>query len=220
MNPKILNMATKKEPATGLRKLLEDQLADIYFAEKQLVKALPKMVKAATNEELRAAFDGHLEETRGQVARLEQAFEAMELPAKGKTCPAILGILQECTELMEEYAHDEALDAALVDGGKKVEHYEIATYTSLCAWAEQLGLDDVAGLLRENLEEEQAADEKLTGIGEEVMNEAAGTEEPVGAENGNSGTARVKGTAKGKDMGSKGTSNGSTRKPASNNGKR
>jgi ferritin-like metal-binding protein YciE len=213
-------MATKKEPTSGLRKLLEDQLADIYYAEKQLVKALPKMVKAATNEELRAAFDGHLEETKGQVERLEQVFELLELPAKAKTCPAILGILQECNELMEEYADDEALDAALVDGAKKVEHYEIATYTSLCAWAEQLGLEDVAGLLKENLEEEQAADEKLTGIGEEVMSEAAGSEEPVGADEGDRGSSRVKGSAKGKDMSAKSASNGAARKSSASNGKR
>ncbi len=170
-------MATKKEPTSGLRKLLEDQLADIYYAEKQLVKALPRMEKAAANQELRAAFKGHLEETKGQVERLEQVFELLELPAKAKTCPAILGILQECNELMEEYADDEALDAALMDGAKKVEHYEIATYTSLCAWAEQLGLDDAAGLLKENLEEEQAADEKLNSLSDEVLNEAAGSGE-------------------------------------------
>lgn len=213
-------MATKKEPTSGLRKLLEDQLADIYYAEKQLVKALPKMVKAATNEELRAAFAGHLEETKGQVERLEQVFELLELPAKAKTCPAMLGILQECNELMEEYADDEALDAALVDGGKKVEHYEIATYTSLCAWAEQLGLDDEAGLLKENLEEEQAADEKLTSIGGEVMSEAAGTEEAVGADEGDNGSSRAKGSAKGKDMPSKSASNGTARKSSASNGKR
>lgn len=212
-------MATKKETTSGLRKLLEDQLADIYFAEKQLVKALPKMVKAASNDELRAAFEGHLEETRGQVERLEEVFGALDIPAKGKTCPAILGILQECTELMEEYADDEALDAALVDGGKKVEHYEIATYTSLCAWAEQLGLEEVAGLLRENLEEEQAADETLTGIGEEVIGDMSGTEdeedeeELVGSEKDERATSKTKNTAKT-------SANGSGKKSAPTNGKR
>jgi ferritin-like metal-binding protein YciE len=213
-------MATKKEPTTGLRKLLEDQIADIYFAEKQLVKALPKMVKAATNDELRAAFEGHLEETRGQVQRLEQVFEALGLPAKAKTCPAILGILQECTELMQEYADDEALDAALVDGGKKVEHYEIATYTSLCAWAEQLGLDDVAGMLRENLEEEQAADEKLTSLGEDVMNEAAGTGEVVEADKDDRASNRTKGSAKATRTGTPSGTNGSMKQPASSGRKR
>jgi len=202
-------MATKNEPTSGLRKLLEDQLADIYYAEKQLVKALPKMVKAATNEELRAAFDGHLEETKGQVARLEQVFEAMDMPAKAKTCPAILGILQECNELMEEYADDEALDAALVDGAKKVEHYEIATYTSLCAWAERLGLDDVAGMLKENLEEEQAADEKLTSLTEEVLSETGANdeeeEEMVDADKGD----RSPNTSR---KGTKGSANGIAKK--------
>ncbi len=216
-------MATKKEQTTGLRKLLEDQLADIYFAEKQLVKALPKMVKTANHPELRAAFEGHLKETQGQVERLEQVFEVLDLPAKPKTCPAILGILQECKELMEEFADDDALDAALVDGGRKVEHYEIATYSSLCAWADQLGLDDAAGLLRENLEEEQAADEKLIGIGEEVMAAAAGSDEEEGelveADNDDRAPAKQR-SGKSMPAAVKRAANGSARKSIGSGAKR
>jgi ferritin-like metal-binding protein YciE len=163
-------MKTRKQGTTGLRKLLEDQLADMYYAEKQLVKTLPKMAKAATNKSLTKAFETHLKETEGQVARLEQVFAQMELPVKGKTCPAILGILQEGSELMEEFAGDEALDAALVAAAQKVEHYEIATYGSMCAWAEQLGLPKVAGLLNETLDEEHGADAKLTKLADEELN--------------------------------------------------
>jgi len=207
-------MATKKEPATGLRKLLEDQLADIYFAEKQLVKALPKMAKNATNAELRAAFEGHLQETHGQIERLEQVFEGMGLPPKGKTCPAILGLLQECTELMDEFGDDEALDAALIAGARKVEHYEIATYSSLSAWAEQLGLDDAAGLLQETLEEEQGADEKLTEIGEEVMSAAVVTddeeeEELVEVQEDSRPASKSKSSSNGSRTGAKSSANGS-----------
>ena len=215
----IPNMATKKEPTTGLRKLMEDQLADIYFAEKQLVKALPKMAKNAGNADLRAAFEGHLQETHGQIERLEQVFGSMGLPAKGKTCPAILGLLQECTELMDEFGDDEALDAALVAGARKVEHYEIATYGSLSAWAEQLGLDDAAGLLQETLEEEQGADEKLTGIGEEVMGAAVVTddeeeEELAEVEEDSLAVGKSKPPSNGSRIGAKSTANGNAKKKA------
>lgn len=217
-------MATKNEPTTGLRKLLEDQLADIYFAEKQLVKALPKMAKNATNADLRAAFEGHLQETHGQIERLEQVFAELDLPAKGKTCPAILGLLQECTELMDEFGDDEALDAALIAGARKVEHYEIATYSSLCAWAEQLGLEDAVGLLKETLEEEQGADEKLTGIGEEVMSVAAGSgeeeEELVDAEEDSRPASSSKSSSNGSRAGAKSSANGSTKKTTSTRSKR
>ncbi len=163
------NMKTKAGDSRGIRRLLEDQLADTYYAEKQLLKALPKMAKAATNDELRSAFTAHFEETKGQLERLEQVFELMDLPAKGKTCPAILGIVQECTELMEEFADDEALDAALVAGGRKAEHYEIATYSNLIACAEHLGLNEVVGLLQETLDQEKGADDTLSELGGNVM---------------------------------------------------
>lgn len=166
-----------KNESKGLRKLLEDQLADLYYAEKQVMKALPKMAKAASNDELRAAFEEHLEETEGQVERLEQMFKAIGKTAKGKKCEAIEGILDEGKEIMEEYKGEPALDAGLVAAAQKVEHYEITSYGSLKAWAEQLGLDDVVQLVEETLEEEKGADETLTGLAEEVLNAAAEEEE-------------------------------------------
>ncbi len=169
-------MAAKKEESTGLRKLLEHQLADLYYVEKQLVKALPKMAKKAGNEELRTAFEEHLEETQNQVGRLEEIFGHLELPAKAKQCPAIDGILEEGKEIMEEFADDAALDAGLVSAAQKVEHYEITSYGSMKAWAEQLGLEEVVALIDETLEEEKGADEKLTGIAEAVVNIEAETE--------------------------------------------
>lgn len=157
-------MTTKKAASTGLRKLMEDQLADIYYAEKQVLKALPKMAKNAISQELKTAFAEHAAETETQIERLEQVFEAMDMPAKGKKCPAIDGILEEGKEIMDEFADDVALDAGLVGAAQKVEHYEIASYGSMVAWAEELGLEDVVALLNETLEEEKAADMKLTDI--------------------------------------------------------
>ncbi len=166
-----------KQESTGLMKLLEDQMADLYYVEKQLVKTLPKMAKMATNEELSGCFEDHLEETQGQVQRLEQMFEALGKPAKAKKCPAIDGILEEGKEIMDEFSDDPALDAGLVSAAQKVEHYEIASYGSMKAWAEQLGLEDLVSLIDETLEEEKGADEKLSGIAETVVNIEADTEE-------------------------------------------
>jgi ferritin-like metal-binding protein YciE len=166
-------MKAQEQGKAGLRKLLEEQLADMYYAEKQLVRTLPKMAKAAKDKALAAAFESHLMETRAQVERLEQVFKQMDMPAKGKTCPAILGLLQEGSELMEEFARDDAADAALMAAAQKVEHYEIASYGSMCAWADHLGLEKVAALLRRSLEEEQAADEKLSGLAEDALSHKA-----------------------------------------------
>jgi len=208
-------MTTKKEPTAGLRKLLEEQLADIYFGEKQLVKALPKMAKNATSKDLRAAFEEHLQETIGHVERLEQVFGGMGLPAKGKTCPAILGMLQECNQLVESYGDDEALDVALIAGARKIEHYEIATYSSLAAWAEQLGLEEAAGLLQDNLEEEQAANDQLMEIGEEVMADAMVGEDEAEEELVESDarpSSKSKASANG-TLASRKSSNGSAKRP-------
>ncbi len=178
-------MKNTKQGTTGLRKLLEEQLSDMYYAEKQLVKTLPKMAKAATDKALSAAFEAHLKETVTQVERLEQVFGHLDKPAKGKTCPAILGLLQEGSELMEEFAGDDAINAALIAAAQKVEHYEIASYGSMCAWAEQLGLEKVAILLKATLQEEHAADEKLTALAEDAVNqEAAETEAKNGGREG------------------------------------
>jgi ferritin-like metal-binding protein YciE len=229
-------MATKKTGSTGLRKLMEDQLADIYYAEKQVLKALPKMAKNASNEDLSAAFTEHAEETQVQIERLEQMFEAMGLPAKGKKCPAIDGILEEGKEIMEEFADDAALDAGLVAAAQKVEHYEIASYGSMAAWAEQLGLDDVLALVNETLEEEKAADEKLTEIAESVVNieadEDDGDDEDEGelvemdgatsrtskSRSSSSKTAAKSATKSASKSASNGSSNGSSAKGSQNGG--
>jgi ferritin-like metal-binding protein YciE len=197
----------KKEASTGLMKLLEDQLADLYYVEKQLVKALPKMAKKATNEELKTAFEEHLSETEAQVVRIEEMFQALEKPAKAKRCPAIDGILEEGREIMEEFADDAALDAGLVSAAQKVEHYEITSYGSMKAWAEQLELTELVDLIDQTLEEEKGADEKLTSIAESVVNIEAEEEEgeeveeeeaaAQGANAGKVGRSTSKGARKG-----------------------
>ncbi len=145
--------------------LFLDTLKDIYFAEKQIVKTLPKMAKAAQSEELRAGFEQHLEETLGHVERLEQIFEMIGKPARGKTCDAILGITEEGKSIMEDFKGTVALDAGLVSSAQAVEHYEIARYGTLKAWARQLGLNDAVKLLDATLQEEIATDKKLSQVG-------------------------------------------------------
>jgi ferritin-like metal-binding protein YciE len=159
--------------AKGLEDLFLDGLKDIYYAEKKIVKALPKMAKGAESDQVRAAFQKHLGETEAQVERLEQVFELMGKPARGKTCPAIDGILEEGSEILEEYKGAPALDAGLVGAAQAVEHYEIARYGTLIAWAEQLEMDSAVALLKQTLAEEEATDEALTGLGEGGVNERA-----------------------------------------------
>jgi ferritin-like metal-binding protein YciE len=150
-------------------------LQDIYYAENQIVKALPDMIEKATNRELTAAFKSHLAETEKQVQRLEQAFELIGQPPKGTTCPAIDGIIDEAKELAGEIQDKKVLDAALLAAAQAVEHYEITRYGTLIAWAEELGKEPVAKLLTTTLNEEKAADKKLTGIAEKKVNlKAAG----------------------------------------------
>jgi ferritin-like metal-binding protein YciE len=166
---------TKKTKAStkGLGDLFIDGLKDIYYAEKKILKALPKMAKGAESEEASAAFEKHREETEGQVDRLEQIFEQLGKPARGKTCPAIDGILEEGSEILEDYEGAPALDAGLVAAAQAVEHYEIARYGTLIAWAEQLGMKDALPLLRATLKEEMATEEALTKLGEQGVNERA-----------------------------------------------
>ena len=144
--------------------LLVDELRDIYHAEKQLVKALPKMAKASKSDKLRQAFEHHLEETRGQVERLEAVFEHLEVPARAKRCEAMAGLIEEAQEMMDEIKTPEVLDAALIAAAQKVEHYEIASYGSVRALAEASGKNEAAQLLDQTLEEEKSADEKLNQI--------------------------------------------------------
>ena len=161
-----------KEPKK-LDELFHDTLKDIYFAEKKILSTLPKMAKAAQNEELKAAFEKHRGETEGQVERLEQVFAMIEKKPQGKTCAAIVGITDEGAEIMEEYKGSPALDAGLLAAAQAVEHYEISRYGTLKAWAEELGLDDAAELLQETLEEEEATDEALTEIAKSAINQQA-----------------------------------------------
>ena len=156
-----------------LNDLFLDTLKDVYFAEKQILKALPKMAKAAQSDQLRAAFEKHHGETEGQVERLEQVFELLDKPARGKTCDAIQGILDEGKEVMEEYKGCEALDAGLLAAAQAVEHYEIARYGTLKQWALQLGMKDAARLLDETLQEEKKTDVSLTTLAEASVNLAA-----------------------------------------------
>ena len=161
-----------KEPKT-LDDLFHDTLKDIYFAEKKILSALPKMMKAAQSGELKAAFEKHRGETQKQVDRLEQVFAIIEKEPQGKTCAAIVGITNEGAEIMEEYKGSPALDAGLLAAAQAVEHYEISRYGTLRTWAEELGLEDAASLLDETLEEERATDEALTEIAESVVNQKA-----------------------------------------------
>jgi ferritin-like metal-binding protein YciE len=145
-------------------------LQDIYYAEKQIVKALPDMITKATNRELTAAFKAHLEETEKQVSRLEQSFELIGEMPKGTSCPAIDGIIKEANEIASEVSDKAVLDAALLMAAQAVEHYEITRYGTLIAWAKEAGKDAVARLLTTTLNEEKAADKKLTGIAEKKVN--------------------------------------------------
>lgn len=153
--------------------LFLDTLKDIYYAERQILKALPKMAKAATSPELKAGFEQHHTETEGQVERLQQVFEILGKPARGKTCDAILGILEEGKEIMDEYKGAVALDAGLVAAAQAVEHYEIARYGTLVTWAKQLGHNDIAELLSATLEEEKSTDSKLTKLATSAVNAKA-----------------------------------------------
>ncbi|TAH69249.1 MAG: ferritin-like domain-containing protein [Rhodopseudomonas palustris] len=156
-----------------LHDLFLDTLKDIYYAEKQILRALPRMAKAAQSDKLRAAFEKHHGETEGQLERLEQVFELLEKPARGKTCDAIIGILDEGKEIMEEYKGAEALDAGMLAAAQAVEHYEISRYGTLKQWATQLGLKDVARLLDQTLQEEKKTDQTLTELAETAVNIAA-----------------------------------------------
>ena len=160
----------------SLHDLYVDELKDLYNAENQLLKALPKMAKAASASELRTAFEDHLEETREQVQRLEQIFKKLDVSPKGKKCKAMEGLIDEGKEVMEE-AQPPVLDAALIAAAQRVEHYEMAGYGCVRTFARLLGYDDAAELLQETLDEEGAADERLTELAESIINVEANTAE-------------------------------------------
>jgi ferritin-like metal-binding protein YciE len=161
-----------KDPKT-LADLFHDTLKDIYYSEKKIVSTLPKMAKAAQNDELKAAFQKHLAETEGHVERLEEVFELIGAKAQGKTCDAINGITDEGAEVMTEYKGTPALDPGLLAVAQAVEHYEISRYGTLRTWAEELGYADAVGLLQATLDEEKATDRALTAIAESVVNQQA-----------------------------------------------
>jgi ferritin-like metal-binding protein YciE len=166
----------------NLEKLFLDELKDIYNAEKQLTRALPKMAKAADTELLQEAFTLHLEETKGQIERLEEVFKSLDKTARGKTCKAMEGLIEEGSELMEEDAEPAVMDAGLICAAQKVEHYEIATYGTLVTWAGILGNEEAVALLKANLEEEKATDLKLTELAGSINFEAQTADEEEEAE--------------------------------------
>lgn len=157
----------------NLQKLFVDELRDVLSAEKQLVKALPKMAKAASSEKLSRGFEKHLKETEGHVTRLEQVFESIDETARAKTCKAMQGLVEEGAEIIEEDAEPDVKDAALIAAAQKVEHYEIATYGTLVTWAELLGHKKASKLLGQTLDEEKTTDQKLTELAEAGINSEA-----------------------------------------------
>ena len=162
-------MATEK----SLHDAFIDELRDTYDAERQLTKALPKLAKAASSPELRDAFESHLEETRGQIDRLERVFESLDEKVRGKHCDGIAGIVEEGKSIMEEDFDEKTMDACLIAAGQRAEHYEMAAYGTLIAWARAMGHAEVADLLQQTLDEEKAADEKLSGLAEGGINRDA-----------------------------------------------
>ncbi|HSC32891.1 MAG TPA: ferritin-like domain-containing protein [Gemmatimonadaceae bacterium] len=165
--------------AHTLSDLYVEELRDLYNAERQILKALPKIIKAASNDDLKEALESHRQETEGHVTRLEQIFETLGKNAKGKTCHGMEGVLSEGAELIEEEPEPEVLDAGIISAAQRVEHYEIAAYGTVRTWAEQLGLNDQVGLLEQTLKEEKAADEKLTELATQSINAEAAKETEV-----------------------------------------
>jgi ferritin-like metal-binding protein YciE len=196
--------------AENLQELFVEELRDVYDAEKQITKALPKMAKAVESDELRAAFEEHLDITRMQINRLEEVFKSLGLAARGKTCDGMKGLLEEGQSHMEEL-DGSTLDAALIGAAQRVEHYEMAAYGTLATWADLLGYQDAKDLLGQTLEEEKEADEKLTGIAGQINPEAEHDEESDGNEQRNSGMAMV---------GSRSTRSGRGRSSSGSRGKK
>lgn len=161
------------QTAEGLKDLFVDELKDIYWAEKALTKAIPKMIKKATSQDLINALEDHLEATKGHVERCEKVFEMMGMPARVKKCEAMEGLTKEAEEIMESTEEGVVRDAGIISAAQKVEHYEIATYGTLCAFAKTLGENDIANLLEQTLKEERQADDTLTQIAESSINEEA-----------------------------------------------
>jgi ferritin-like metal-binding protein YciE len=178
-----------------LRELMIDEIRDLYDAERQLVKALPKMAKGASSDELRSLIETHLGETQEQVKRLERAFELLDEQPRGKHCAGIAGIIKEGSDLLEEDFDGAVLDAGIIAGAKRAEHYEMGAYGAVIAWARQIGEGDIASLLEETLQEEKGADEKLTALAENSINQQAASEKSTPG-NGGNGASRSAGGSK------------------------
>src|SRR5215216_1947857 len=185
--------------AENLHELFVDELKDIYDAEKQLTKALPKMAKASDSEDLRAAFEEHLEITRMQVERLEEVFKSLSIPARGKTCEGMKGLIEEGQQKMQELEQGATLDAALIASAQKVEHYEIATYGTLATFADIMGMQDAKDLLGQTLEEEKEGEEQEGGMASAGSRSSSSRGSSGGSSSG------------GSSSGSRGKSNGSSR---------
>lgn len=171
-----------------LKELYIDELRDLYDAENKLVKALPKLAKAASSDQLRSGFEEHLEQTQGHVARLEEIFDALGEKPTGKKCAGMAGLVKEGEEIMDEDFSPEVMDAALISAAQRVEHYEIAAYGCVSSWAQLLGESEANALLEKTLEEEKETDHKLTELSEEINVEAKGSSEE-GEEEEESGEA-------------------------------
>jgi ferritin-like metal-binding protein YciE len=186
--------------AATLHDAFIDELRDTYDAEKQLTRALTKLAKASSNPKLRQAFESHLEETQGQIERLEQVFESIDEKVRGKHCEGIAGIIEEGKSIMEEDFDETTMDACLIAAGQRAEHYEMAAYGTLVAWAQAMGHTEAANLLQQTLDEEKAADQKLSSLAESGINQGAANaahpdeEEPVaaGASSGRKGASSAK----------------------------
>lgn len=176
-NKKTKQSISKYDVAKGLRDLFEAELKDIYWAEKALTKAIPKMIKNATSEDLVEALSGHLNETNQQLTRLEEVFSYLNVKAVAKKCEAMAGLIKEAEEIMQETEKGVVRDAGIILAGQKVEHYEIATYGTLVAFSKILGEGEVTALLEETLNEEKGADEALSQISENINIEAADGDE-------------------------------------------
>lgn len=191
-----------------LHDMLVDEIKDLYHAEKQLTKALPKMAKAATHADLREAFEMHLEETQEQITRLEEVFGALGEKVKAKPCAGMAGIIEEGKDTMGEDAEGAVMDAALIAAAQRAEHYEIGAYGTCVEWARLLGLDEVVSLLETTLEEEKAADKKLTALAESEINQAAVAE---GESDDEEAEAPVRGNTRSRAPVARGQSSGNAR---------
>ena len=175
-NKRFNRQENQEDRNSDLHELFLEQLADVFNAEQQLIKALPKVAKNAQSEELRDLIQEHLEETQEQARRLERAAKSIDESLRRKSCAAMKGLIEEADEIMKEQKNSSALDAAIIAAAQKVEHYEIASYGTLVAWAQQMGHAEAVELLEQTLGEEKTADEKLTSVAESIANQKARSE--------------------------------------------